>query len=82
MAGLPKQVVNRADNLLSIIEKNSSNLGNLKGSKPLPILEEQTEDSEMERLAEMAKVLRDISPDDLSPKQALEHLYLLKKLES
>ena len=82
MAGLPKQVVNRADNLLSIIEKNSPNLGNLKGSKPLPLLEGQTEDSEMERLAEVAKVLRDISPDDLSPKQALEHLYLLKKLES
>ena len=82
LAGLPKQVVKRADNLLSIIEKNSPNLGNLKGSKPLPLLEEQTEDSEMERLAEVAKVLRDISPDDLSPKQALEHLYLLKKLES
>ena len=82
LAGLPKQVVKRADNLLSIIEKNSPNLGNLKGSKPLPLLEEQTEDSEMERLAEVAKVLRDISPDDLSPKQALEHLYLLKKIES
>tara|TARA_Y100001968_G_scaffold130211_1_gene118895 strand:- start:340 stop:1266 length:927 start_codon:yes stop_codon:yes gene_type:complete len=82
LAGLPKQVVKRADNLLSIIEKNSPNLGNLKGSRPLPLLEEQTEDSEMERLAEVAKVLRDISPDDLSPKQALEHLYLLKKLES
>ena len=49
LAGLPKQVVNRADNLLSIIEKNSPNLGNLKGSKPLPHLEGQTEDSEMER---------------------------------
>ncbi len=82
LAGLPKQVVKRADNLLSIIEKNSPNLGNLRKSRGLPLFEEQNEDVEEKWFTEVVKVLRDISPDDLSPKQALEHLYLLKKLES
>lgn len=66
LAGLPKSVTNRADKILKKLEADSI------GAEPLPLFEKA-------QSRETLNPLDDINPDELSPKQALELLYELKK---
>lgn len=77
LAGLPASVIGRAKQVLTMLEKGER-------ARPVPIIDDlplfavraADEPSEPPALA----ALRAITPDELSPKEALERLYELKKL--
>lgn len=80
LAGLPPQVVSRANEVLAELEKTPPRAARATASRgpgrklrPLPMFEEARSEPALDEL-------RAINPDDLSPKQALETLYRLKKL--
>ena len=74
LAGVPPQVIKTARKQLRVLEQNSAALspqGDLFATLP-----ETPEPEEHPLLA----ALRDIQPDELSPREALERLYTLKKM--
>ncbi len=82
LAGLPKSVTRRAAEVLELLEKADRKPANgeaLLGDLPLFAIRPQAEASVPEILA-LEQALADISPDELSPKAALEALYRLKGL--
>ena len=79
LAGLPKPVIKRAKEILHKLEKSASSQNeNLRSNFSLfeyaPALEEATNPT--------LELLASIDPDDLSPKEALEKLYELKRISS
>jgi DNA mismatch repair protein MutS len=74
LAGVPNDVIKAAKKQLRKLEQNSAAQnpqGDLFDRKPeMPELEEQP----------LLAALREVQPDELSPKEALERLYQLKKL--
>jgi DNA mismatch repair protein MutS len=75
LAGVPKAVIRQASRYLQLLEESSVSRGNqddlfakTRGKEPEPAVDPLRE--------EMAKV----SPDELTPREALELLYRLKKL--
>jgi len=74
LAGVPNDVIKTAKKQLHKLEQNSAAQnpqGDLFDKKPeMPEPEEHP----------VLQSLRDIQPDELSPKEALEKLYQLKKL--
>lgn len=80
MAGLPPSVIKRAEMVLKRLEsdKNSPNAADLAGGLPLfsadapkPTLNEDD--------SRLLLAIRTLNPDEMSPKEALEALYSLKK---
>jgi DNA mismatch repair protein MutS len=73
LAGLPPVVVKRAEEILANLEK--TNPTPKLASKPLPLFVEA-----YHALSPLEKAVKALDPDQLSPKEALEKLYALKKL--
>ena len=79
LAGLPPSVIARSREVLKILEEEdqSGGLGKLSDNLPLfsvkPSLPPPTKQSAVE------KVLCDVNPDALSPREALNLLYQLKE---
>ena len=76
LAGVPNSVIRSAKKQLRALEQNSaaqSPQGDLFDHKPVVEPEEPEEHP-------LLSALRDVQPDDLSPKEALERIYQLKKL--
>jgi DNA mismatch repair protein MutS len=75
LAGVPKPVIRQAKKYMQLLEESSITRGNTADlfSTTKPVEEEPETDALRE---EMAKV----NPDELSPREALELLYRLKKL--
>ena len=69
LAGIPREVVEKAKLKLSQLEIN----GEHRVSSPKPQTKTESTKSELE------KYIRNIEPDNLSPREALEILYQLKK---
>ncbi|MBL4658999.1 MAG: DNA mismatch repair protein MutS, partial [Alcanivoracaceae bacterium] len=71
LAGIPSKVLQNAKKTLAILEKGNT-------AEPIPFqtsfFESMPEDSAVE------KELKQINPDELTPRQALDLLYMLKKL--
>ena len=75
LAGIPYPVLEEAKAQLTKLETQNLDTGNNLSSKPQSQLSlESKSDSKLK------KVLQKISPDELTPKQALELIYELKKL--
>lgn len=83
-AGFPTSVIKRSRTVLQRLE-------DLAGDNPQPALftfrdnvvaEKEPEKKELEKTSELEKILGKIDVDNLSPRQALEALYELKKLVS
>lgn len=77
LAGVPKAVVNQAKQKLSQLETSS-----VRESKPARQSGPVKEEHQLNLLPEPSEVeitLSNIDPDDLTPKQALELIYKLKK---
>ena len=78
LAGLPDAVVNRANEVLAMLESRKEEQNSLESlplfaaldSEPAPQI---TPDSALK------KALDDIDPDRLTPREALEALYQLKR---
>ncbi len=79
LAGLPPAVTNRARDILALLEKGerASSLANL--AQDLPLFNSQSFSRPIGP-SEVEKSLREINPDSLSPREALETLYKLKNL--
>jgi DNA mismatch repair protein MutS len=79
MAGLPPDAIARAEDVLASLENSE------KRSAPIihaPRLDKTSAKTQAVVLPQLAKVLADLSPDELSPKQALEAIYEIKRLHS
>jgi len=81
LAGLPAGVVERAEEVLAIIEtsEQSGALAKLAEDLPLFNVARGTRSAEAKPSA-VEQMLADINPDELAPRQALELLYKLKEL--
>ncbi|MTI10293.1 DNA mismatch repair protein MutS [Curvivirga aplysinae] len=93
LAGLPKAVVKRAEDVLHTLEKGEQSGAVTRLVDDLPLFQamltqvEEEEAAEAEAIAaagpsEVEQALADIDPDDLTPRAALEQLYALKSLLS
>ncbi|OFW68684.1 MAG: DNA mismatch repair protein MutS [Alphaproteobacteria bacterium GWC2_42_16] len=71
LAGLPPSVVKRAEEVLRTLEETKPKLA----SKALPLFMEAHSAP-----SPLTKAIEVLNPDDFSPKEALDHLYVLKKL--
>lgn len=77
LAGLPKAAINRAKAVLSRLE-NNVNSGNLLPDD-LPLFSAVLPEKEKSEISKVEKMLEEIQPDELTPRQALDILFELKK---
>lgn len=95
IAGLPKTVIQRAETILSILEKLKPEFS-VDESSQLPLFQVRELDqvsrheviasedmqSNIANFKKMKDNLAEVNPDDMTPKQALDVLYQLKKMAS
>ena len=85
LAGLPKLVVKRAEQVLDSLEHSDKSTYITKMIDDLPLFasvqKKIEEKEEQEELSPLIQALRNINPDDMSPKEALAKLYELKALQ-
>lgn len=83
LAGLPKAVLKRSEQVLQHLEKNDKGGSMQELADDLPLFAAVREKTETKQFCSPAlEALEQINPDDLSPKQALEKLYELKNLQT
>ncbi len=79
LAGLPPATVARAKSVLAKLEAGRDATGGIAaGLDDLPLFASTAEPEQ--RPDPLAAALREIEPDGLTPREALEHLYRLKRL--
>ena len=79
LAGLPASVVARARSVLAKLEAGRDATGGIAaGLDDLPLFAAAAEPEQ--RADQLAAALNDLDPDSLTPREALESLYRLKKL--
>ncbi len=87
LAGLPAPVIARAQDVLTALEEGELSSGGgaraaaLVDELPLFSAAKAPEPTAMPKESEAERALKDIDPDELTPKQALEALYRLKALD-
>ena len=86
LAGLPKEVVNRASEVLAKLEETQNNSVDNHFIEDLPLFAAFSEETVPNALSkendDILKNIADIDPDELSPKAALDFVYQLKRLSS
>jgi len=81
LAGVPRKVIRRARAFLETLEAEQQRPDHPQTQLPLSRTSEPVEDDEQnERLDALADAVDGLDPDDMTPKQALDALYRLKKL--
>ncbi|MEM7170507.1 MAG: DNA mismatch repair protein MutS [Pseudomonadota bacterium] len=83
LAGLPKGAIGRAEEVLKLLEKGeqAGSLARLAEDLPLfAVSAQRQEAAPVQNASAVEARLRDIQPDELSPRDALERLYELKGL--
>ena len=81
LAGLPRAVIARAEEVLRSLEIGNQTSAFIKIADDLPLFQSSTMTSSKEtNQSILSMALREIHPDELTPKQALEVLYDLKSL--
>jgi DNA mismatch repair protein MutS len=84
LAGLPKAVIKRAEQVLETLEKGEQSSAVTKLADDLPLFaalqQEPKTNTPTAGPSEIELALNDIQPDDLSPREALAALYRLKDL--
>jgi DNA mismatch repair protein MutS len=79
LAGLPASVIARARSVLAKLEAGRDATGGIAaGLDDLPLFAAASEPEQ--RADQLAAALNDLDPDSLTPREALESLYRLKKL--
>ena len=86
LAGVPSQVVRRAAVLMAEMERHGGPLGKSASLRALPLFAASADPPQAappgDLPEQLSEALKDINPDEMSPKQALEALYRLKTLVS
>ena len=81
LAGLPKLVLKRAEQVLHSLENNPNNQTISSIENDLPLFAAfKKQESEKEKISPLEQVLKDLNPDDYTPRAALDKLYELKNL--
>lgn len=85
LAGLPKIVISRSEQILQSLEQNPSKVSitNIENDLPLfSVLKEKIEKQEedLNKTNPALKLLKETDPDILTPREALDKIYELKKL--
>jgi DNA mismatch repair protein MutS len=83
LAGLPIAVTARAEAVLAILENGEQSGALARRADDLPLFRAARRRAEPEpaaRRSPIEELLREVSPDELSPRDALELLYRLKAL--
>src|SRR5262249_16392539 len=82
LAGLPKAVTKRAAEVLQLLEKADRKAADGEAwLADLPLFASRTKDeASLPQVSAVEQALAHISPDEISPKAALEALYALKAL--
>ena len=82
LAGLPGSVVHRAEQVLETLEKGEQSGAVAKLAEDLPLFSALAEGPSPRTAKPSAaeEALRDVNPDELTPREALEALYRLKSL--
>ncbi len=82
LAGLPENVINRAEEVLVSLEKGQERGAIARLTDDLPLFSETLSmPPKKEQFSEIEMLLADVEPDILSPIKALEFIYLLKSLQ-
>ena len=80
LAGLPKALIKRADQVLQNLERQDKGLSAKDIAADLPLFANLNTKVEVVEKSPALDELELVNPDDLSPREALEKLYELKKL--
>ncbi len=83
LAGLPKAVVKRAEQVLQSLEQDGKSRSVSKLADDLPlfaVMKAKEEEKNIEKTSAAEEALEGINPDDLTPREALEKLYELKSM--
>ena len=80
LAGLPTSVIERAQKVLSVFEEENRGSSAARLTNDLPLFTVNTAKSQPPEPTELEIELSRLSPDDLTPRDALELIYKLKKL--
>lgn len=82
LAGLPTSVVNRAQEVLAVLESHPHANSLTKLGKELPLFDQNTEKRRLETKnnTEVEEILRSTEPDLLTPLEALELVYRIRKI--
>lgn len=80
LAGVPTIAINRAKEVLEILETGvNGSFGHSQAFDELPLFAPRaTVQSQVREKSEIEKIIQDIDPNDLTPKEALELLFELK----
>ncbi len=85
LAGMPGRVVKRAGEVLALLEKNDRRGGDRKPLADLPLFAAMVQADDTSRRVKTSDVeleLDKLQPDTLTPRQALDALYILKQLRT
>ena len=77
---MPKSVIRRADQVLHNLEHQGKGLSPKDVAEELPLFAAVFEKPKTEEKPAALTELEHLNPDDLSPREALEKLYELKKM--
>lgn len=81
LAGLPESVIDRAEEVLSLLQEGEQGSALTRLCEDLPLFSSATAAGKKSpQKSRLEEKLGEINPDDLSPKEALEALYELKEV--
>jgi DNA mismatch repair protein MutS len=80
LAGLPEAVIGRAEEVLRVLEQGEQSGAIARLADDLPLFSAAPRAPAPRADAPLADALKDVQPDALSPKEALELVYRLKQL--
>ncbi|MBO4285241.1 MAG: DNA mismatch repair protein MutS [Alphaproteobacteria bacterium] len=80
LAGLPKVVIKRAEQVLKTLEKNPNSQKITSIENDLPLFANLQQSLNKQEDEPFIKALKDLNPDNLTPREALDKLYELKVL--
>jgi len=81
LAGLPDLVIKRAQDILQSLEQNPANRAIASIENDLPLFAVfQKEQQAPKTVSPLDELLKNLNPDDFTPRQALDKLYEIKKL--
>jgi DNA mismatch repair protein MutS len=82
LAGLPAAVVKRAEEVLELLERNGQKISVKELADDLPLFKETLERAKASpgTISQVEEAVRDLVPDEFTPREALEFLYRLRLL--
>jgi len=82
LAGLPKAVISRAEEILTMLQTGEQSGQLTKLADDLPLFTAAPEPETSNTQSPLDTALTDLNPDELSPREALDKIYELKKLHN